>query len=44
MYFKQLCFQERDDHFCDPEMDEIIRNLDLNDVVNPSPSQGSNIN
>ena len=36
--------QERDDHFCHPEMDEIIRNLDLNDVVNPSPSQGSNIN
>ena len=24
-------------------MDEIIRNLELSDVVNPSPSQGSNM-
>ena len=34
--------QEREDNLFDPEMDEIIRNLDLNDVVNRSSAQGSN--
>ena len=38
------CVQEnREDLLYDPETDEIIRNLDLNSVIHPSPSQGSSI-